>query len=78
MTVEKPKPKQLITPTNHNRSRQRDEPITILSNDIQAPVVERVDGIIQWNFIIIAILCITQELLVNDLFSGWHPSAIEQ
>ena len=31
MTVEKTKTKG-ITPTNHNKSRQRDEPITVLSN----------------------------------------------
>ena len=35
MTVEKPKPKA-NTPTNHNRSRQRDEPITIPSNYLKA------------------------------------------
>ena len=32
MTVEKPKPKQFMIVTNHNRSRQRHEPITIPSN----------------------------------------------
>ena len=31
MTVEKAKPKH-STPTNHNRSKQRDEPIIIPSN----------------------------------------------
>ena len=40
VTVEKPEPKQFVA-TNHNRSRQRDEPITIPSNYIELEAQER-------------------------------------
>ena len=46
MTVEKPQTKA-VTPTNHNRSRPRDEPITIPSNHREK---SRVRGAIGFGF----------------------------
>ena len=34
MNVEKSKPKAAVTATNHNRNEQRNEPITIASNQL--------------------------------------------
>ena len=51
----KTKTKAIITPTNHNRSRQRDEPITIiflaiLCNLLQAQEKSRLHGAIDFGF----------------------------
>ena len=39
-----------ITPTNHNSSRQRDEPIVIICNSLEAREKSRVRGAIGFGF----------------------------
>ena len=54
MTVEKPEPTKAITPTNHNGSKQRNEPITIFlaitCNSLKAWEKSLVHGVIGFGF----------------------------
>ena len=55
---------KVSTPTNHNRSRQRDEPITILAitcNSLKAREKSRVQGVIGFGF-------------ASHWLKNWHES----